>query len=73
MRYKKKDLLLSDKETLVEVINELQLKLRAKNAALKKTQSKLVEARGKVLKMKDTVQFQRRRIVELYSTTPNRI
>jgi hypothetical protein len=73
MRYKKKDLLLSDKETLVEVINELQVKLRAKNAALKKTQSKLVEARGKVLKMKDTVQFQRRRIVELYSTTPNRI
>jgi hypothetical protein len=73
MRYKKKDLLLSDKETLMEVINELQVKLRAKNAALKKTQSKLVEARGKVLKMKDTVQFQRRRIVELYSTPPNRI
>ena len=67
MAYGKKDLMLSDKETLLQVIEELQLKLKKKNLVLHRTRLKLNAARNTVLKMKDTVEFQRNRIIELYN------
>ena len=57
----------SDKETLLQVIEELQLKLKKKNVDLNLTRTKLKLVRTQVMKMKDTVVFQRNRIIELYA------
>jgi len=62
----KKELMLSDRETLLLVIEELQAKLKKKNMELHKTRLKLNVAKNRVVKMKDTVEFQRNRIIELY-------
>jgi hypothetical protein len=67
MAHGKKDLMLSDKETLIKVIEELQLKLKKKNLELNRARTKLSLAKTRVMKMKDTVEFQRKRIIELYS------
>jgi hypothetical protein len=66
MIHKKKNLILSDRETLLQVIDELQLKLRKKNADIMHLRTKLTSAKAQLSKMKDTVQFQRKRILELY-------
>jgi hypothetical protein len=63
----KKTLMLSDKETLLHVIEELQLKLKKKNTELSRARIKLKAARTRMMKMKHTVEFQRKRIIELYS------
>jgi hypothetical protein len=67
MAYGKKSLMLSDKDTLLRVIEELQLKLKKKNIELTRARARLIAARTRVMKMKHTVEFQRRRIIELYS------
>jgi hypothetical protein len=61
-----KDLMLSDKETLLQLIDELQTKLKKKNFELNRARTKLSQARARMMKMKDTVEFQRKRIIELY-------
>jgi hypothetical protein len=61
-----KDLLTSDKEALLEIIEDLQSKLKKKNKELYLARTRLSTAKAKMLKMKDTVQFQRQRILELY-------
>lgn len=66
MAYSKKTLMLSDKETLLHIIEQLQLKLKKKNMELTRVKVKLIAARTRVMKMKHTVEFQRQRIIELY-------
>ncbi len=61
-----KDLMLSDKETLLQLIEELRGKLKKKKQELNRTRIKLSQARSRMMKMKDTVEFQRKRIIELY-------
>lgn len=61
-----KDLMLSDKETLLKVIEELNGKLKKKKMQLHRTRLKLRQAKSRMMKMKDTVEFQRKRIIELY-------
>jgi hypothetical protein len=67
MAYGKKDLMLSDREALLQVIAELQLKLKKKNVELNLARTKLRLVRTRMLKMKDTVEFQRKRSIELYN------
>jgi hypothetical protein len=67
MAYKKKELMLSDKELLLQVIDELQSKLKKKSMELYRVRAKLTASRRQVMKMKDTVMFQRKRILELYN------
>ena len=62
----KENLMLRDRETLVEMIEYLQLKLEGKNAELLRVRLKLNVAKTRVMKMKDTVAFQRKRILELH-------
>jgi hypothetical protein len=66
MRYAKKDLRQQDREALIEIIEELQVKINKRNSELQIARTKLGVARSRVLKMKDTVQFQRKRILELH-------
>lgn len=61
-----KDLMTSDKETLLQLIEELQSKLKKKSTELHRVRLKLRQARSRMMKMKDTVEFQRKRIIELY-------
>ncbi|HEY0740476.1 MAG TPA: hypothetical protein VGD40_03405 [Chryseosolibacter sp.] len=61
-----KDLMTSDKETLLQLIEELRGKLKKKNSELHRARLKLSQARSRMMKMKDTVEFQRKRIIELY-------
>lgn len=61
-----KDLMLSDRETLLRLIEELQKKLKKKSLELNRARTKLSQARARMTKMKDTVEFQRKRIIELY-------
>ncbi len=68
MLYTKRDLMTSDKDALLEVIEELRSKLKKKNELLVKTRAKLSVTRHKLRRMKDTVAFQRGRILELYPT-----
>jgi hypothetical protein len=67
MAYGKKDLLLYDRESLLHIIEELQLKLKKRNVELNLSRTKLRLLRGRVVKMKGIVEFQRKRILELYS------
>ena len=67
MAYPKKDLMLSDKETLLQLIDELQRKLKKKNIELNRVRTNLSLAKSRVIKMKDTIAFQRKRIIELHS------
>lgn len=67
MIHTKRDLIASDKEELLGVIEELRSKLKKKNELLVKTRAKLTSTRNKLQRMKDTVVFQRERILKLYS------
>jgi hypothetical protein len=62
----KRELIASEKDELLEVIEELRSKLKKKNELLIKTRSKLSMTRTKLRRMKDTIVFQRGRILELY-------
>ncbi len=66
MLYTKRELIDRDKDALLEVIEELRSKLKKKNELLVKTRTKLSYTRNKLQRMKDTVVFQRGRILELY-------
>ena len=68
MSYPKKVVEQSDKDSLVEMVLDLQTRLKDKNAELLRVRTKLSTTKGKVMKLKDTVEFQRRRIIELYPT-----
>jgi predicted nuclease with TOPRIM domain len=62
----KEDLLQFEKTELVEMVSDLQLKLERKKTELHKAKTRLSTFKNKMLKMKDTVAFQRKRILELY-------
>ena len=66
MGYPKKIVQASDKDSLVEMVLDLQTKLKDKNAELLRVRTKLNLTKEKVMKLKDTVEYQRRRILELY-------
>lgn len=55
-----------DKENLLLIIAVLQAKLKRKHDQLHRTQIKLNTAKGKLARMKDTVAYQRKRLLELY-------
>lgn len=55
-----------DKENLLLIIAVLQAKLKRKNDQLHRTQIKLNTTKGKLVRMKDTVVYQRKRLLELY-------
>ena len=66
MSYSKKELQAHDHETLITIIEELQLTLKKKNCELKNTRMKLRITRSKIMKMKEMLRFQGKRILELY-------
>jgi hypothetical protein len=66
MNYSKKTLRESDKDELVAMIHDLQDKLKKKNTELTRTRKKLNTAKSTIRRMKGTVEFQRKRIIELY-------
>ena len=55
-----------DKEHLLQVVAILQEKLKRKNEQLYRTRLRLNHVKGKLTKMKETVNYQRRRLLELY-------
>ncbi len=67
MRHRKKDLIAYDKETLIRIIGELQDKLKEKNIALRSSQTRLNVVKGRMNKMKNTVEYQRQRIIQLHT------
>ena len=66
MAYTKRNVNESDKDSLVQIVIDLQLKLKKKNAELHLVKTKLNVSRTKMHKMEETVRFQRQRIIELY-------
>jgi predicted nuclease with TOPRIM domain len=58
-----------DKPELIDVVKQLQIKLKSKKDALQKVRTKLSATRTKLIKLKDTVIYQRKRILELYPDT----
>lgn len=54
-----------EKGYLVSLLEDFQSKLYKKNDQLKETRMKLNSARTRLEKMKSTVEYQRRRIIEL--------
>jgi hypothetical protein len=67
MPYTKKAINDSGREALIQMVIELQEKLTKRNTELHQTRTKLRTARSRMVKMKDTVEFQRNRILELLS------
>ena len=59
-------MVLHDREKLVELVDELRLKLKKKNVELNLARTRLRIAKARVVKMKDIVETQRRRIIDLY-------
>ena len=66
MTYSKRNVMENDKDSLVQIVITLQEKLDKKNAEILRTRMKLRAVQTKMMKMKDTVRFQRNRILELY-------
>jgi hypothetical protein len=66
MAYPKKMIQVSDKDALVEMVHDLQDRLKKKNAELLRARKKLNAAKSTIVRMKNTVEFQRKRIIELY-------
>lgn len=54
-----------EKEYLISLLEDLQTRLRRKNDQLKETRAKLNSARTRLEKMKSTVEYQRKKILEL--------
>jgi hypothetical protein len=63
---RKDDLAACEKQELIFIVNELKSQLKKKNMELYKTRLKLNTAKSRIRKMKDTLLYQRNRIVELY-------
>jgi chromosome segregation ATPase len=59
---------LFEKEYLVSLLEDLQSRLHKKNDQLKEARMKLNSARTRLEKMKSTVEYQRRKILELRDT-----
>ena len=55
-----------DKELLVQMVTDLESKLKKKNAEILIIRTKLRSNRVKMMKMKNTILYQRKRIVDLY-------
>lgn len=68
MSDERKHIVWSDKETLVQMVVELQLKLKKKNDELTRARVRLSHAKSRLRRLKDTVASQRKRIIELYSS-----
>jgi hypothetical protein len=66
MSYSKKQLQAYDHKTLIATIEDLQQTLKGKNRELKDVRMKLRITRSKILKMKEMLRFQGKRILELY-------
>jgi hypothetical protein len=66
MRYSKKNLELLKKSELIQIIDELHVKIGKKNSSMRKLQVRLNNARMRVQKMNDTVRYMRKRLLELY-------
>jgi hypothetical protein len=58
-----------DKPELIEMVKQLQVKLKSKKEELQKARAKLNVTRTKLVRLKDTVIYQRKRILELYPDT----
>jgi hypothetical protein len=63
---KNQDLANMDKEELIDLVNDLQARLKAKESKLYQTRLKLNNAKTRLRSMQDTVMHQRSRILELY-------
>jgi hypothetical protein len=61
-------LILNDREMLLRFVEDLQRKIDKRNKELSEARSKLRLARTRMIKLKDTVKFQRNRIVELHAS-----
>lgn len=57
---------LFDKEALALQLESTQLALKKCKMSLKETRQKLALAKGKIHNLKETVRYQRKRILELY-------
>jgi hypothetical protein len=66
MAYVKKMLQESDREVLIEIIFDLEGRLKKKNAELTRARRKLNTAKSTIQRMKGTTEFLRKRVVELY-------
>ena len=66
MPYPKKTLQACEKEALINIINDLEGRFKKKHAELMRTRKKLSTAKSTIRRMKGTVEFQRKRIIELY-------
>ena len=67
MSITKKKLSLCDREDLIEIIETLNEKVKKKNEELVRVRGKLVQAKSRLIKMQNVINYQRKRIVELYS------
>ena len=63
---KHQDLNAMEKEELISLVGELQLKLKNKESKLYQARVKLNKAKSRLRAMQDTVIHQRGRILELY-------
>ncbi len=63
---KQNELINLEKYQLLELVEALQIKLDKRGKDLFSTRQKLSATRARLQKLKDTVQFQRNRILELY-------
>jgi hypothetical protein len=66
MAYVKKMLQESDREVLIEIIFDLEGRLKKKNVELTRARRKLNTAKSTIQRMKGTTEFLRKRVVELY-------
>lgn len=62
----KKQMEAVDHEELVELVTELQAKLKKKTQELTETRSRLLRAKSTIQRQKETIAFQRDRILSLY-------
>lgn len=65
------DLKAMDKGELIDLVVELQSKLKLKEQRLRQTRLKLNHAKSRIRSMHDTVMHQRTRILELYKAESN--
>ena len=55
-----------DKEELINLVEKLSSRAEEKAAELRVSKEKLNSARRRMIKMKDILQYQRKRIIELH-------
>ena len=64
----KKDFSQYDKEELLKLLRIVQQELSQKKLSLREARNRLQYARKKIRTLRDTVDFQRKRIVDLYKS-----